>query len=73
MLRKKDASNLAIFHGLNIDEIVCVKQIGLGLARTFYKNELKLSFHCYILIPMKCPRKTLFQHTVCEGEIMPTK
>ena len=30
----------------------------------FYKNELRLWFHCYILIPRKCPRKTLFQHTV---------
>ena len=26
----KDASNLAIFYGLNIDEIICVKQIYLG-------------------------------------------
>ena len=30
----------------------------------FYENELRLKFHCYILIPRKCPRKTLFQHTV---------
>ena len=29
-----------------------------------YKNELRLQFYCYILIPRKCPRKTLFQHTV---------
>ena len=30
----------------------------------FYKNELRLWFHCTILIPRKCPPKTLFQHTV---------
>ena len=30
----------------------------------FYENELRLWFHCYFLIPMKCPHTTLFQHTV---------
>ena len=30
----------------------------------FYKNEIRLLFPCYILIPRKCPRKILFQHTV---------
>ena len=25
------------------------------------------NFHCYILIPRKCPRKTLFQHSVRGG------
>ena len=29
-----------------------------------YKSELRHLFHCRILIPSKCPRKTLFQHTV---------
>ena len=29
-----------------------------------YKSEVRHLFHCYILIPRKCPRKTLFQHTV---------
>jgi hypothetical protein len=33
----KDTSNLATFYGLHIDGIVCVKQIGLGLARTLKK------------------------------------
>ena len=44
-----DVSDLAIFYGLNIDGIICVKQIDLGLARTlnkyilkFYKNGLRL-------------------------------
>ena len=30
----------------------------------FDKNELRLQFHCYILISRKCPRKILFEHTV---------
>ena len=30
----------------------------------FYKNELRVWFHCYISIPRKCLRKTLFQHTM---------
>jgi hypothetical protein len=30
----KDASNLASFYGSHIDGVVCLKQIGLGLART---------------------------------------
>ena len=29
----------------------------------FYKNELRYLFQCFILIPRKCPRKTLFQYT----------
>ena len=29
-----------------------------------YKSELRNLFQCCILIPMKCPRKTPFQHTV---------
>ena len=29
----------------------------------FYKNELRRYFHCYIFIPRKCPRKTLFLQT----------
>ena len=33
----KDASNIASFYGSHIDGIVCVKQIGLGLARTLKK------------------------------------
>ena len=33
----KEVSNLAIFYGSNIDGIVCVKQIDLGLARTLNK------------------------------------
>ena len=33
----KDVSNLAFFDGLHIDGIVCVKQIGLGSARTLKK------------------------------------
>ena len=37
----------------------------------FYKNELRLKFHCYILIPRKCLRKTLFQHTVGGGQLPP--
>ena len=47
-----------------------MKWIVLGLARTLkkyilksYKNELRLYFHCYILIPRKCLRQNLFQHT----------
>ena len=31
------ASNLVSFHGSHIDGIVCVKQIGLGSARTLKK------------------------------------
>jgi len=31
------------------------------------KNELRIKFHCYILIPWKFPRKTLFQHTLGWG------
>ena len=27
----------------------------------FYINDLRLLFHCNILIPRKCPRKTLFK------------
>ena len=45
----KDASNSASFYGSQINGVVCVKQIGLGLARQdikellkFHKNELKL-------------------------------
>ena len=30
----------------------------------FHKNELRLWFQCYILIPRICLRKTLFEHTV---------
>ena len=33
----KDASNLGSFYGSHIDRIICVKQIGLGLARTLNK------------------------------------
>ena len=33
----KDASNLASFYGSHIDEIVCVKQIGLESAMTLKK------------------------------------
>ena len=33
----KDASNLASFYCSHIDGIVCVKQIGLGLAKTLKK------------------------------------
>ena len=29
-----------------------------------YKSELRHLFQCRILIPMKCPHKTPFQHTV---------
>ena len=32
------------------------------------KTELKHLFQCCILIPRKCPCKTLFQHTVGGGE-----
>ena len=32
-----DVSNLASFYGSHIDEIVCVKQIGLGSAMTLKK------------------------------------
>ena len=45
----ENGSNLASFYGSRIDGIVCVKQIGLGLANKdikeilkFHKNELKL-------------------------------
>ena len=34
----KDVSNLASFYGSHINGIVCVKQIGLGFARTLKKN-----------------------------------
>ena len=33
-----DASNLAYFYGSHIDGIVCVKQIGMGSARTLEKH-----------------------------------
>ena len=33
----KDASNLASFYGSHIDEIVCVKKIDFGSARTLKK------------------------------------
>ena len=33
-----------------------------------YKNELRHLFQCCILMPMKCPHKTPFQHTVPLGE-----
>ena len=33
----------------------------------FWKNELRLKFHCYILIPRKCQHKTQFQHIVGGG------
>ena len=33
----------------------------------FYKIELRLQFHCYILICRKCPCKTLYQHTIWGG------
>ena len=38
-----DASNLVIFYGSHIDGIICVKQIGLGLARTL-KSPYKTLF-----------------------------
>ena len=38
--------------------------VGKEIKEILNKNELRLKFHGYILIPWKCPRKTLFQHTV---------
>ena len=42
---KRDASNLASFYDSSIDVILCVKQIGLGSARTLkkYYNFIKIS------------------------------
>ena len=37
---------------------------GLHKLPEFDLNDLRLSFHYYILIPRKCLRKTPFQHTV---------
>ena len=42
-----------------------VKQ-GLQKLPKFDINDRRLSFHCYILIPRKCPRKTPFK-TQCGG------
>ena len=41
----EDALNLASFYDSHIDGIICVKQIGLGLARTLkkYLKILKMS------------------------------
>ena len=38
---------------------------GLQKLPKFDINDLRLLFHCFILIPRKCPRKIPFQHTVC--------
>ena len=39
---------------------------GLQKLPKFDINDLKLLFHCYILIPRKCPRETPFK-TQCRG------
>jgi hypothetical protein len=36
----------------------------------FYENDLRLWFHCYFLIPRKCPLKTLFHHIVGGGPLL---
>ena len=70
----KDASNLASFYGSHIGGIVCETD-GLGFGKDirkilkFYKNELRLQFHCYILIPRKFLRKTLSEHTLPPTEM----
>ena len=38
----KDASNLASFYSSHIDGIICVEQIGLGLARILKKYAITL-------------------------------
>ena len=51
-----------------IESFMCIDWLGVGKdikkILKFYKDEFRLQFHCCILIPRKCPRKTLFQHTV---------
>ena len=41
---------------------------GLQKLPKFDKNDLRLLFHCNILIPRKCPRKTLFKGQ-CPGSL----
>ena len=49
-------------------------RVGKGIKKTlnFDRNELRFLFHCGILIPRKCPRKTHFNtqcppHALCFG------
>ena len=44
---------------------------GLQKLPKFDINDLRLSFHCNILIPRKCPRKTLFKAQWGLGETEP--
>ena len=45
-------------------------QTYLSLSSRYFKNyhDIKFLFHCYILIPRKCPCKTQVQHTVGGGD-----